>query len=163
MTAVFDNIFVGNDEDYQSVASKKNFSFLHCAKYPYHKELVGYEKKVSPIDREYLYAHRGHKLALNMVDANNPALFKKVQFQYAYLFIKSEVAKKRTVLINCNKGESRSPSVALFYLAHLGVVKNDTFSIARTDFLDIYPNYKPSYGISLYMHFAWESLMEHIQ
>lgn len=163
MVEVFDKIFVGDDNDYEAKRRDYNFSYLHCAKHPYHKNIVGYSENPNPTDAQYLYAHQNGVLALNMVDAKEEKYFSIPMFQYAVLFIRSEVAKGKSVLINCNKGESRSPSVALIYLAQMGVVRNDSYTNAKEDFLKIYPKYNPAFGVASFLMTRWNGLVEEIK
>ena len=162
MIEVFDNIFVGSDDDYEAKARDYNFSYLHCAKYPYHKKIVGYTESISPTHPEYFFAHRNGIVSLNMVDSQEAKHFNVIQFQYAILFIQSEIKKGQKVLINCNKGQSRSPSIAMVYLARLGVVSDESFAQAKEDFIKIYPDYKPAFGITKFMVFSWRLLMQTI-
>ena len=62
--------------------------------------------------------------------------------------------KGEKVLIHCNQGISRSPSIGLLYLAVKGIIKNENYNIAKEDFIKIYPKYEPS-GIKEFLEINW--------
>ena len=64
----------------------------------------------------------------------------------------------KSILINCDLGQSRSPTVALLYLAkRLKTISEDSFAAARADFVLIYPQYAPS-GIADYVSEHWSEI-----
>jgi len=66
--------------------------------------------------------------------------------------------RTKEILINCDLGQSRSPSVALLYLAkRLQVIPGDSFANARAAFQGIYPGYMPS-GIADYVSAHWREI-----
>ena len=63
------------------------------------------------------------------------------------------------VLVNCDLGQSRSPTVALLYLAkRLHLIPDDSFESARTAFQTLYPGYAPS-GIAEYVATHWDEIV----
>lgn len=50
-------------------------------------------------------------------------------------------------LIHCNQGESRGPSIAMLYLAHIGYFKSLSYHEAREIFNKLYPIYNPRNNI----------------
>lgn len=64
--------------------------------------------------------------------------------------------KVEKVLIHCNQGISRSPSIGLLYLAVKGIIKNENYNIAKEDFIKIYPKYEPS-GIKEFLEINWSN------
>lgn len=67
-------------------------------------------------------------------------------------------AQKWQVYIFCDQGISRSPSVALLYLAkRLKVIPDENFDAARQDFLLLYPMYNPG-GIKDFISQHWEEI-----
>ena len=65
----------------------------------------------------------------------------------------------RNVLIHCNQGLSRSPSIALLYLARQAEIDNLNYINAVNDFRKLYPIFNPGNGIALYMSKYWNELM----
>jgi predicted protein tyrosine phosphatase len=65
----------------------------------------------------------------------------------------------KQLLIHCNQGESRAPSLALIFLAkHLQAVSNESYAMARTDFNQVFPHYMPGRGIETYLTNNWRVL-----
>ena len=62
------------------------------------------------------------------------------------------------ILINCDQGQSRSPTVALLYLAkRLKVIPAGSFSEAREAFLPLYRSYAPA-GIAGFVAANWDAI-----
>lgn len=165
MVEVYPGLFVGNQEDYETMTSFPNwnefdveFSFIGAAKYPWHKEHAkmdgsdceGYEGKAMPKDqKEYLYAEREHALYCNLIDAKDPAYIPDEIISKCLDFIQKEMQNDRKVLICCNQGESRSPSIALMYMIEDGFFDdcNGIYNVLKR-FDALYPIYKPGNGMS---------------
>lgn len=164
MVEVYPGLFVGNQENYEVMTSfpqynefEKEFSFIGAAKYPWHKEHAkmdgsdceGYDGKAMPKDqKEYLYAEREHALYCNLIDTKDPAYIPDEIILKCIDFIKKEMQNDRKVIICCNQGESRSPSIALMYMIEDGFF-DDCKSIYDIfiRFKSLYQNYKPANGM----------------
>ena len=73
-------------------------------------------------------------------------------------FIEKHISKRK-VIIHCNLGLSRAPSIALLYLAKRAkVINGESYVEAAKDFVQIFPLYKPSRGIVLYLSIKWPEL-----
>ena len=73
-------------------------------------------------------------------------------------FIEKKIEEKN-VLIHCNLGFSRSPALALLFLAkRKGVLNNASYQKAKTEFIKIFPNYLPGIGIDSYLNLYWSEL-----
>ena len=70
-------------------------------------------------------------------------------------FINNNIKNKK-ILIHCNQGQSRSPSLGLVYLARNGDIPKDSYSVAAQAFLKLYPDYSPGTGIALYLEHNWD-------
>ena len=138
----------------------ENTNYLLCAKHPFHKELVGYDKNCPKDHYEYLYAYRENEsiLALNMIDANDKKYFSKEMIDEGIDFIDRSLKSGIDVIVVCNKGESRSPSMCLMYLISQGYFIS-TMSILEVveEFKKIYPEYNPNYGIYEYVCDYWNN------
>lgn len=65
----------------------------------------------------------------------------------------------KSVLISCNQGISRSPSVAMLYLAKRDkVVNGENLDEAEGDFLKLYNQYNPGVGIKIFLKQNWEKI-----
>lgn len=164
MVEVYPDLFVGNQEDYERMTSSillkcfnDEFSFVGAAKYPWHKEHAkmdgsdceGYDGKAMPKDqKEYLYAEREHALYCNLIDAKDPAYIPDEIILKCLDFIQKEMQNDRKVLICCNQGESRSPSIAMMYMIEDGFFDDcEHISDVFERFKSFYPNYKPANGM----------------
>ena len=78
-------------------------------------------------------------------------------FSAAFKFISR--AKDADILIHCNMGKSRSPSIALAHLARKGEVNAISFLHAKADFIKLYPGYQPGVGVGHYLENNWNTVM----
>jgi hypothetical protein len=155
MIEVSKGVFVGNQQDAEYGWRKNDdWAFVHCAKMPWHKQFVGYIGNGCPKDSpEYLYAVRENAIALNQIDVDNPDFFSTEMIQAAIGF--ACTWSHRNLLFSCNQGESRSPSMAMLYLAISELIPNSTFKEAETAFKKLYPPYNPKDGIRIHLQQNW--------
>lgn len=155
MKEVTKTLYIGTVEDYEQHKNDKDFCFVSCCKEPIHRKAVGYTGRGCPKDsKEYLFAYRDNLLALNMVDANSSKFFSSEMINEALEFMEVN-SHVNNILVFCNKGESRSPSIAFLYLVTNGEYKNKSYEQAKTQFKWLYPNFNPSQGIDDYMREKW--------
>jgi hypothetical protein len=162
MIEVHPKIFVGNQGDYDwNVARLPDWAVVHACKEPYHRQALGYTSRGAPKNHlEYLVARRGTRLILNMVDTDNPFFFDIGMINHALDFIAEMESAGRSVLIHCNQGESRGPSIALLYLAaRARVLPTGSHAEAEQAFQPIYPAYAPNYGIREHLRINWVNYM----
>jgi len=63
------------------------------------------------------------------------------------------------ILIHCNRGGSRAPSLAILFLAkRRKKIPDDSFNAAKQSFKKIYPLYNPGRGFNRYLQQYWASL-----
>jgi predicted protein tyrosine phosphatase len=99
---------------------------------------------------------RGNHLYLNMVDPPIP-LFKPEMFKIFFAFMDKQISN-RPVLIHCNQGLSRAPSLTLLYMAkRLNLLPNTSYQDALLEFEKNYP-YQPGKGIETFLTNYWDSL-----
>ena len=157
MKEVHKNLFVGSQSDYES--NPKMFDdwyVVHACKEPYHRRALGYTGRSAPNNSPhylFLYDEKNH-LILNMVDADSPEFFRNEMINEALLYVMEGLANGKRVLIHCNQGESRAPSLAILVLRKMDVFKG-TFSESVILFRNIYPNYNPKSGIYNYVRVNW--------
>ena len=158
MIEVYPKLFVGNENDYElTVRGQEGWAVVHACKEPYHRQALGYSRRGAPKSHpEYRVAHRGNRLMLNIVDAPNPELFAKEMIDAALNFIDEALTKGLRVLVHCNEGVSRSPSIALLCMAaRLRVLPTESLEAAEDQFKAIYPNYRPKPGIRGHLRQYW--------
>lgn len=137
--------------------TNSNIAIVHACKEPCHRHAVGYQdRSLDSSHLHYLSLEKAHHLYLNMIDPPAP-LFKPESFTLFFEFVDREITQ-RPVLIHCNKGESRAPSLTLLYMAkRLGLLPNESYQAAAAAFSAQYP-YKPGKGIATYLGKNWGGL-----
>lgn len=140
-----------------------NKSVVHCVKDPCHSIIVG-TRKLPKDHRNYLAAEFPRDLFLNMIDPPQP-LFQPGTFERFMKFMR-EHSNDKAILIHCNKGGSRAPSLAMLWLAKgLHVIGDESYDVAVEEFEPLYfaadegeTLFKPGEGIQTYMREHWEEL-----
>lgn len=160
MTEINRDLFIGGDADCNVCSGNHDFSIVHACK-TCHLKILKYSGSLPDMHPSYLIYENGSHLYLNMIDAQNElqSKFTLPIFKNAMNFINREIKNKK-VLVHCNFGMSRSPSIGMAYLASRGAISNKSPEKAITDFLKLYPQYSPGNGIMLFMKHNWETLMK---
>ena len=84
--------------------------------------------------------------------------FKPQLFTESIAFIQKNI-ENRKVLIHCNQGFSRAPSIALLWLSKkTDIISNDSFQAALIEFRELFPRYQPGRGIVSYLSAMWDKL-----
>lgn len=151
------NIYVGGSVDSQ-FRYEQTWAVVNTAK-TIHCEIMGWGS-VTPKDHpNYLSFEKDQLLSFNWVDGGS-YLYKMSgpeAFTRALDFIDRWYASKK-ILINCDQGHSRSPTVALLYLSkRLHVISDESFTQAREEFQLFYPTYAPS-GIAEFVTSHWNEI-----
>lgn len=124
-----------------------------------HSEILGWVGKPSGDDPYYLMYESGQLLSFNWVDGGAhtfewsgvPAFVRALDFIDKWY-------ESKDILINCDQGQSRSPTVALLYLAkRMHLIPDESFAEARKAFQIIYPFYAPN-GIADYVSNNWSQI-----
>ncbi|HZM06195.1 MAG TPA: dual specificity protein phosphatase family protein [Candidatus Saccharimonadales bacterium] len=158
MIEVYPRLFIGTEFDYESqTRSSAGWWVVHACKEPYHRQLLGYAGRAAPKTHpEYLFARRERRLYLNIVDADDPNYIPKEIIDGALTFIEEGMRSGEKVLIHCNQGESRSPSIGLLYLAaRTNGISSVSLPAAETDFRRLYPRYNPKAGMRGFLLRHW--------
>lgn len=136
------------------------WAIIHACKNPCHAKAVGYKGSLPPTHPHYLVMENGQHLFLNMVDMEKELspIYTNPIMRSAMAFIEKHITEQK-ILIHCNQGMSRSPSIALLYLANKGYIANDSYSSAVADFQKLYPIFNPGRGIALYMNNNWTEIV----
>lgn len=130
---------------------------VHACKDPCHRSAVGYAGNLQPDHPQYLAARAGRHLYLNLIDPPLP-LFKLASFQIFLDFVDEQI-KQRAVVVHCNHGESRAPSLALLYMAkRLGTLPASSYQLAAVAFRAMGFPYRPGEGIEKFLKDNWDAL-----
>ena len=156
------SLYVGKVEDLEGL-DRTEWAVVHANKNPGHANALGYTGSLSQDHPHYLYYEKEKDLYLNLVDMKMPFLprFTDPIFKTSFRFIFDQ-RKENKVLICCNKGESRSPSIGLAYMAAAGELSNyKTYEGAVEEFKEKhYPDYNPGNGISSYLRDNWQNILK---
>ena len=156
MIEVYRNLYVGDQRDYENIKFNPNFFFVQACKEPYHRIALGYKGRAAPrYHPEYLIAYRTNRIILNLIDVEDKNYIPKEIIDAAIDFIFKFHKNDNKILIHCNLGESRAPSVGILYLAINNIIRNHTYQEAYEDFIKIYPNYFPKNGIKQFLIENW--------
>lgn len=156
MLEIYKNLFVGSEADENSIRGEPGWFVVHACKEPYHRRALGYTGRAASKDHpEYLMAARQGCLILNLVDVDNVAYISCDIIDAALNAIHENVASLK-VLVHCNQGASRSPTIAFLYLArHTDLFHGQGHDQALISFRSIYPLYNPALGMSEYARINW--------
>ncbi len=159
MIEVHPSLWVGDQTDALTTIGKTGWFVVSAAKYPWHRDAVGYTTKAAPKDDpEYLMALRGRHLALNLVDVPDPAYIPPAVINAALATIEINLADPDTqVLVHCNQGASRAPTIGLLFMRKF----TDRFADklhweAVQEFKRTYPAYAPAAGMDGYAKQHWD-------
>jgi len=159
MIEVVEDLFVGDKQACRRTAGDA-WSVVHACKHPCHQNAVGYQGSLPQDHPEYLTSRQDSDLYLNIVDMD-----RKLSHEYtepivtATLDFVSEHHGEQQVLIHCNKGQSRSPALAMLYLAkRAGEMPDTSYADARAEFQELYPRYRPGRGVDAYLTDYWSEL-----
>lgn len=159
MKNIFQNIYCGNENDAYQVLNSNEWVILHCCKDPFHKQMVGYVGNLQPNHPNYKYKINGRRMALNLVDMDNFSPnyveFNYDMFRAAFKFLDS-FQGKYNILIHCNQGESRGPSLTMLYLKHLAYFDGKAFNKAVEEFKLLYPLFRPKRNIFKNVEMLWD-------
>lgn len=151
------NLFVGTLKDNNNL-DKNDWAVVHATQ-TIHYQILGWNRTYNKPDKShpnYIIYEEGPLLSLNWVDG--PAYLYKWGGIDVFIrvldFIDKWIPEKK-VLIHCDQGYSRSPSLCLLYLAkRKGFLPNSSYSAAKTEFIKLYPSFNPG-GIENYINQNW--------
>lgn len=164
MIEVYPKLWVGNGADADAVMASPGWRgewfVISAAKEKWHREALGYTSRGAPRDDpEYLIAHRAGHLVLNLVDTNDVAFVNPMIIETALEAI-SENITRRAILVHCNEGKSRAPTMAMLWMAKNGALSDRLPFEAIQEFRRAYPDYAPAEGMRLYAQRYLEKLTE---
>ena len=163
MIEVSPNMYVGTvGEAYPILKQQDDWRLVNVAN-TLHLRLHGWLKadRRSPY---YIIHETPQWISVNWVDSPDPKLFNYLNnginvVKQVLEFIQKSLEEGKKVLITCDQGQSRSPSIALVYLAKVShTLPDSSFMEASREFLKIYPAYQPATGISGFLTNIWSEI-----
>lgn len=176
-----ERLFIASREDLEDMIEqnrqreeKDKYALCLAAK-TYHKMVakldnsseVGYTGNMAKDQKEYLIAERptSHILAVNLIDAPDSKYIPSVIIEKCLSFIQENYDKGRTVVIACDKGESRSACILFMFLMRNKFFNElMPFSQAEAMFQNVYyPYYNPNKGMRVYTEKFHDDLKRSVQ
>jgi hypothetical protein len=153
------NLYVGRDEDYEKHKNDPEFRFARCCKYGPggHQQTLGYKTLAAPKDSNYLWVKRPNRIALNLIDQDDPGFIPEECIEKALEYIKDQLDAGKKVIVCCNSGHSRGPTTALLFLRTIGEMPH-SFVIAERIYRTLYPPYSPGQGMRQRARQMWDKL-----
>lgn len=137
---------------------RPGWSIIHACKSPCHQRAVGYRGSLKPDHPNYLLFETGDDLFLNIIDPPKP-LFKMETFTKFLSFAYERWQRGNNILVHCNQGESRAPTLALLLMSkRIRTLPNNTYQDAARVFKQRYSLYNPGQGIQLYLNTNWDQI-----
>ena len=148
-------------DDSERVANQE-WAVVHATQ-TVHYRLFNWNRTSNKPDKNhpnYIYYENENILSLNWVDG--AAYLYKWSGTETFIKILNFIDKwsgEKNILIHCDQGYSRSPSLCLLYLSkRLKLISNNSFEEARIEFEEIYPQYNPG-GIAEYIRVNWNNII----
>lgn len=147
---VYPNLYVDGDEGYEKLKGRNNWFYIRACKYGIdgHQQLLGYKTLGAPKGPNYLTYQDGNILALNLLDSDDPNFIPERIIYKAIQTIDEKIKDGKKVLVACNQGRSRGPSIAFLYLKSIGELP-DRFRDGFKIFKGIYHKYEPGQGMEV--------------
>jgi hypothetical protein len=157
MEEVIPRLWVGDDADYEKVKGRPHWAILRCCKYGPggHQQTLGYDTLGAPEGKNHFWVRRGNVLALNLLDLDDPHFIDQSMMDTALAFIQEQLDAGEIVLVACNKGHSRGPSVAMLFLRKIGYLPYSFIVSERMYRHQRYPLYDAAQGIRQYVRQHW--------
>ncbi len=164
MIEIAKGIFTGSEQDFYAIQNQNNWAVLHCCKHPFHCNFVGYRGNISQTHSDYALKRIDNEMALNLVDMDSFSEsfldFNEKMFSTAFEFLNEYRDKGFNILIHCNQGESRGPTMAMFYSAYCGLFGSSDFNETVSDFRNVYPRYNPKKNIYCTSQALWNKFVK---
>lgn len=154
---IINGIYVGDSQAYDTVRANPEWSYCLAAQ-TWHREHLGYTGRGAPKDSpHYLWHEDGHTLRLNLVDADQMKYIDDRVVEKALVWCLGEYGQHRTVGIFCDKGQSRSPTLAIMLLRRLGTINDLSVGAAMASMDHVLEGgYRPNNGMQEYLRRWWD-------
>jgi hypothetical protein len=154
------NLFIGTMNDIAQT-NDRDWAFVHATQ-SIHYKIFGWNTTTNKPNKDhpnYIFYEKDNRVSLNWVDgAAHLYNWSGVETFNKILDFIEKWSNQRKVLIHCDQGQSRAPTLGVLYLAkRLKIIPDDCFISAKNEFIKLYPNYLPS-GIGDYVNDKWEKI-----
>jgi hypothetical protein len=162
MQRIYQGVYVGDDTDYVRSQYREDFSFLRCCKYGPggHQQTLDYHTPAAPEGDEHFVVKRERLMALNMLDLDDPNFVDPEMIKAGLDFVREQLLSEQKVLIACNQGVSRGPTMGLMFLKYIGDLPNISWLRSVYLYHHMYRGYDASQGIAQFARSHWSALGE---
>lgn len=156
MENIYPHLFVGSDEDYLKIKDREGWSFLRCCKEGPggHRDTLDYKTLAAPKGPTYLSVDQRNRRALNFIDPSDPNFIPMEMVRKGLDFIDKRLAAGDNVLVACNTGHSRGPTMGLLYLRAIGDLTGN-FHHSESFYRKLYTKYDPGIGMRQFASQHW--------
>jgi hypothetical protein len=150
-------LYVGSDQACHDGTAER--AVVHACKRPCYREAMGRAGTLPHDHPDRHFIEEEYDLYLNILDRMQPRFSMEV-FEAFFAFATTHWRDGRDLLVHCNAGRSRSPSLALLFLAGVtGDLRRGDFVDAAKDYAAVDPDGRPGPGLRRYLREHWEELM----
>lgn len=158
MEAIIEGIYVGSDVDVPKAKERGYAILAACKEGPNgHRAMLGYHTLGAPKGKDYLYARKGDWMALNLLDVEDPQMIPDKVITAGIAFIAEMMNEKKKILVHCNAGHSRGPTMAMLYLRSVGELPQP-FNRAKHIFKTLYHPLSMGHGMEFHARDMWDTL-----
>lgn len=161
MEPIFDNLYIGDDEIYEKIKGRDNWFYIRTCKYgpDGHQQLLGYHTLGAPKGKNYLWYQENNILAFNLLDSDDPNFIPEEIIYKALKVIDTELKENKKVLVACNQGRSRAPSIVMLYLRSIKELP-ERYHEGYKIFKGLYHKYNPGQGMEVVTKRIYNSFKE---
>ena len=157
MREIRDHLYIGSNRACHEGTPQR--AVVHACKRPCFQGAIGREGTLPHDHPDHHAIAESYDLYLNLRDRMQPRFSMEV-FGAFFQFTAKQWAAERALLLHCNAGRSRSPSLGLLFLA--GITKDipsGTFVQAANAYAALDPEARPGPGLRRYLRDQWDALM----
>jgi hypothetical protein len=155
---IIKGLWLGSDEDVPEAKRRGYARLCVCKDGPdSHRSMLGYTTLGAPKGKEYLFARRGDVMALNVIDVDDASMMPEEPLLAGIEFIHEMMTAGKKILVHCNAGISRSPTLVMMYMRTIGEL-DQPFNRAQKIFDMLYPKHDPGAAIEFHARHMWDEL-----
>lgn len=153
MRKLYDRLYTGRQADCFEGAAR--WAVVHACREPCFERAA---RRMRPADATSPILEEGQNLYLNLIDSPDARLSPD-PFETFLAFAFRHWQDGTGLLIHCNLGISRAPSLALLFLAkRLNALPASSYGEASAAFSKLMPGYSPGEAIRSFLREHWERL-----
>ncbi len=145
------NLYIGNKED-EKKTNRREFVIIHACKSYF--DII----KSETFEKNSKIKLSNNELYINWEDLPDSDYFDILTFNQVLFWMKYYYSGDQKILVHCDWGQSRSPTLVLVFMSKVLKVLPDNFFDALEEFKILYPEYVTPSGISKFVKANWKNL-----